>query len=133
MVAKKRLRDSSWTLEDDHRQEAHNQVIDDILVELDEMLDMNEEKFYRLKKEHGDETFVLSFHKQTPAYQAIIDAHEKSVKFIMEDWKKSGDKETFHWFHALHEIVTDNPVPYVDRGKIVKMKNLWLEWYDKQV
>tara|TARA_Y100000034_G_C6578714_1_gene251010 strand:- start:194 stop:487 length:294 start_codon:yes stop_codon:yes gene_type:complete len=90
---------------------------------------MNRQRFYELKKLHDNETMFLSFHKNTPAYQEVIDAGYESVPYIMEDWENSEDKETFHWFHALHEITGENPIPDKDRGKILKMKHHWLNWY----
>lgn len=91
---------------------------------------MTKEQFLKLKEEHYQETMVSSFHKDTPAYQEIIDAGKESIPFIMEDWKNSEDSQTFHWFQALYEITGENPIPVTDRGRIVKMKNHWINWYE---
>ena len=89
-------------------------------------LDMREE-FKRLVVEwkagrrHGADVAQMTEH---PAYRRIIGMGERAVPLILEELERQSD----HWFPALHELTGTSPVPEESKGNVAKMRRAWLDW-----
>ena len=59
-----------------------------------------------------------------PAHQAIVEMGEQAVPLILKEL----ERETDHWFPALHRLTGANPVPRRHEGNIANMKKAWLKW-----
>lgn len=59
-----------------------------------------------------------------PAYQEIIRMGPPVVPLILGELASG----TGHWFHALHLLTGENPVPPEDAGNMEKMRQEWLAW-----
>lgn len=85
------------------------------------------EKFERLRDKWLEETSLSSRMDEicmNANYQTIIGMGEKAIPCIIEDWQTTDN----HWFWALRCITEANPVPEEDKGRIVKMKEHWLQF-----
>ena len=93
---------------------------------------MSTGQFLNLKQKWYNDTFLSSQMEDgsNEHYKKIIEA-SNAIHLIMEDWKQSADHETSHWFAALTIITGHNPIPDKDRGRIPKMRDHWLKWYDE--
>ena len=60
----------------------------------------------------------------TPAYQDIISMRERAVRPLLLRLRRKPE----HWFHALHEITGENPVPQSAEGNLKLMTEAWLRW-----
>ena len=86
------------------------------------------EQFQLLVAKWTDDTMVFSTWRQIsdhPVCQEIIKMGKSIIPFIMSDLQ---EKLTNHWFGVLTSITGESPVPKQDRGKILKMREAWLEW-----
>lgn len=98
---------------------------------LEDYSDVFKDRFYLYKKKWLEET---SFHSNprrkinNEFYKRIIAMQDIAIDLIFEDWNETNN----HWFHALSEITGVNPVKYENIGYIDKMKNDWINWYEKQ-
>jgi hypothetical protein len=59
-----------------------------------------------------------------PSYRKIIKIGPEVITLILKELKR----EPGHWFAALRELTTDNPVQIQHRGNIAEMANDWLRW-----
>ena len=59
-----------------------------------------------------------------PAYRRIIGMGERAVPLILEELERQSD----HWFPALHELTGTSPVPEESKGNVAKMRRAWLDW-----
>ncbi len=73
-----------------------------------------------------DVAFTSSIEKMAmhPNYQRIIGMGPAVVPLILRDLEKESD----HWFWALHSITGADPVDPKDAGDIDKMAHAWIEW-----
>lgn len=62
-----------------------------------------------------------------PSYREITAMGLEAVPFILSELQKNSD----HWFAALHEITGANPVPADKAGIVPEMRKAWLEWGEK--
>ncbi len=97
---------------------------------LEDSSDVFRDRFDLFKKKWLEET---SFHSnpkrkfKNEFYIKIISMQDIALKYIFEDWNETNN----HWFHALSEITGENPVKDENIGYIEKMKNDWVNWYEK--
>jgi hypothetical protein len=63
-----------------------------------------------------------------PAYQRIIGMGPEALPHIFRRLESGPD----HWFWALRAITGVDPVPPEDRGRMVKMREAWLNWAKAQ-
>lgn len=92
---------------------------------------MTEERFQYLRDAWKEDTWHVASPKKKAthwAYQQIIGGGDKSLPFIIDDLKE----ETDHWFWALRAITGEDPVPEEHRGRMDKMAQDWIEWYEQQ-
>jgi len=94
---------------------------------------MNREQFKRLKLWWKQDTGYLSSIMDKalhPAYQQIIrEGGEDAIPYIIDDLKEEPD----HWFYALSSITgKTDVVPEKHYGKMDKMAQDWIEWYEEQ-
>lgn len=68
-------------------------------------------------------TIQISIH---PKYQRIIGLGIEVVPLILREL--SQHEEPDHWFWALNAITGEDPVPPEHQGRLVKMKDAWIEW-----
>src|SRR5262249_15148836 len=86
-----------------------------------------EERFQRLAAAwhaavaHQSSSTVRNNH---PAYQEIISLGPAVVPLLLRDLE---DHHT-HWFHALRQITSANPVPEEAAGDVPHMTEAWLHW-----
>ena len=59
-----------------------------------------------------------------PAYREIVAMGERAVPLILADLEKESD----HWFVALHRITGASPVPQESAGKVNEMAAAWIAW-----
>jgi len=59
-----------------------------------------------------------------PAYQEIIRLGQAVVPLLLRDLEENQG----HWFIALREITSVNPIPPSAAGNIPEMVNAWLSW-----
>lgn len=88
-------------------------------------------KFQILKQEWETQTAHLSSITEIamhPAYQQIIGMGKEVIPLILKELKK----KTGHWFWALKSITGEDPGPPDQRGRMDKMRELWLGWGDEQ-
>jgi len=84
-------------------------------------------RFYELYEQWKSETGPTSSTEimcSRPSYRAIINLGPDVVPIILEELQHRPD----HWFIALQELTSDNPVPEEDAGDIVKMSEAWVNW-----
>lgn len=92
---------------------------------------MDKQTFERLRNEWREDTWHMASPKEKamhPAYQRIIDHGQEAVPLIIEEMKENG---TDHWFWALQAVTGENPIPESHRGRMEKMKDDWIEWYEE--
>ena len=63
-----------------------------------------------------------------PAYQQIIRLGPDVVPLILREL----ERETDHWFRALHALTGAEPVPSASCGKLREMATAWLRWGREQ-
>ncbi len=63
----------------------------------------------------------------SPPYQKIISMGKQVLPFIFKDLKENYG----HWFWALTILTGENPVPPEDEGNIQKMREMWLEYGER--
>jgi hypothetical protein len=88
------------------------------------------EEFNKYKKEWEVDTSTLSDTNEISmhsAYQRIIGMGSNAVPLIIGEMSKKPG----HWFWALEAITGEDPVPPEERGKINKMTDSWLEWWEE--
>ena len=61
---------------------------------------------------------------QHPAYRSIVEMGAAAVPLILRELERHPD----HWFMALHEITSEDPVPEESRGDVKAMAEAWLTW-----
>ena len=86
-----------------------------------------EEHFRRLEARWEDETAYLSSSTEIvghPAFQEIIRLGPAVIPLMLRDLEQ---RPTL-WVWALPAITGADPVPEVDRGNIVRMRDAWLAW-----
>jgi hypothetical protein len=59
------------------------------------------------------------------SYQEIIRMGWDAVPLLL---RELDTPEPNHWFYALRIITGEDPIPKVDRGRIKKMAEHWLQW-----
>lgn len=64
----------------------------------------------------------------TPAYREIIEMGDKAIRPILLQLKN----RPTHWFHALHAITNQNPVPADAEGNVKQMAEAWIKWGKSQ-
>ena len=88
------------------------------------------EHFLELADRWEKETVLLSNSDRAaghPAHREIVSMGEPAVPLILERMQSQGG----HWFHALREITSANPVKPDDRGNVGAMQAAWLEWGER--
>lgn len=72
--------------------------------------------------------YQFRFCSHTPmgikAYQDIIEMGEEVLPLIFQ----SMIEESAHWFHALHMITGQSPVPPEHAGRVKLMERYWIDW-----
>ena len=59
-----------------------------------------------------------------PAYRQIVAMGKPAIPLILEELERQSD----HWFPALHELTGTSPVPADSQGNIAEMRRAWLDW-----
>ena len=86
-----------------------------------------EAAFNKLVKQWHRETDLSSFADVKvahPAYQQIIKMGEPALPLIFREMEANGG----HWFNALETITGANPVTKDMWGKVMKLREVWLQW-----
>jgi hypothetical protein len=76
------------------------------------------------------ETVYLSSTDQMaahPAYKAIIAMGWEAVPLLIARLRRKPD----HWFVALEEITKAQPVPPGSEGKVKRMAEAWVKWWEE--
>jgi hypothetical protein len=59
-----------------------------------------------------------------PAYQEIIAIGPEAIPLLLSEL----ERQTDHWFRALHALTGADPVPPEKRGNLPEMAKAWLQW-----
>jgi hypothetical protein len=59
-----------------------------------------------------------------PAYQAVVDLGPDVLPLLLQELERESD----HWFRALHALTGANPVPKESRGRVRDMASSWRHW-----
>lgn len=59
-----------------------------------------------------------------PAYRQIVGMGKPAIPLILAELERQSD----HWFSALHELTGTSPVPEKSKGNIAEMRRAWLDW-----
>ena len=88
-----------------------------------------ERKFLALSETWTRETAHLSSTRQMaehPAYREIVSLGRAVVPFIFKELVR---EPSFHWFHALRDILGSGPeIPADARGRLRPVTECWLRW-----
>lgn len=91
---------------------------------------MTQKQFSKLSEEWHNETghFSTMFHVyQHKAIKQIINCGLEVVPYIIAEMKLNKDG---HWSKVLSIITECNPIPEKHYGKVEKMAEDWIKWYD---
>lgn len=81
---------------------------------------------YHVKQWKIDTRFMSSITDMTANlhYKAIVAMGKDVLPLLFKEL----EKDTDHWFMALHELTGVNPVPDEFAGHVATMRKYWLEW-----
>lgn len=115
------------------QKQAANELIRDILDRLGSPNRQSEtaSRFQKLAEQWREATSHVSSVSEIsahPAYLAIIGMGQRALPYI---FRSLSDRQSLHWFAALHAITQQNPVPPESAGDVSQMREVWLAWAKK--
>lgn len=88
------------------------------------------DRFHRLAAEWRERVEYISSMTvmiNDPAYQEIIRMGWEVVPVIIDDLRREPD----WWFTALRQITGENPAPPDAAGKLGRLAEAWIDWWDR--
>lgn len=88
--------------------------------------------FYLWKKETSNKKSNVLEIFLNKHYQEIIEIGSEVLPYIFNELRKEEQGEFMYWYWALKSLTNSDPVPFYLRGDLESMREIWLDWADRQ-